>query len=195
MSITTSITEHPNPSPSGNEPDLDGGQSKPTGDDNPFASLFRGSFGTGDEIIVDPASLGERGGSVDATDEQPRKRRGRKPGSKTKAKDASNLKDIIGSAFYIGHAYAHKRFKHDQWAMSEEEATKIGGAFDDVLSEYNYTVSDKTKAWANLCTVLGVAYGGRVFDFYAHGGRKQQPQVAAPSGFAGFGIPGLQGAR
>lgn len=154
----------------------DGGSNlDPTGTDGGNSDL--GSLAPG-AIFIDPASVGQNsgsdgGGSGDIASE-PRKRRGRKPGSRnTKSApslDISGLEKILLSAHTMLAAVTSPVM-----VIDGEEAKLMATGISNVARHYDVSATEKTLDWANLFMALGAVYGPRIMTM----DWKRKPKAAA----------------
>lgn len=125
--------------------------------------------------IVEPATIAYE---PDAT-EQPRKRRGRQPGSRNTnsraAKETAN--DLTGLLFSM-HTMMAAFTGIEELELEESEAKKLGEAINRVNQFYgNVVLPPKAMAWAHLGFAVGQVYGPR---FVAYGMRKKKEAKEKP---------------
>lgn len=133
-------------------------------DANPFA--IRGVE------IIDPAASSDRGaaegttegtGAAEGTGE-PRKRRGRKPGSKNAAKSSTSKADLAGleSILFSIHLALAAVAKTPELALDQAEAHELAKAAATVQGFYSTVIDPKIMAWGQLVIVAGSIYAPRV---------------------------------
>jgi len=118
--------------------------------------------------IIDPASIGDGGGSDngDAGNSagEPRKRRGRKPGTgparsgKTPPLDINGVQALLFSAHNILAAIT----KTPEFVLSENESEELAKGIANVSRHYDVAASAKTVDIMNLAMVAGMIYGSRI---------------------------------
>lgn len=123
---------------------------------------FRVEDDGGDSIpLIEPTTIAYEPESGD--DDTPRKRRGRKPGSRnttTKAsKQASaDLTQLLMSLHFMAAALV----KTPELILEQDEAKRLGEAINRVNDLYGGIVlSEKAQAWLNLGVAAGTIYGPR----------------------------------
>lgn len=146
-------------------------------------------------IIVDPAEFGgdTTGGSErDAGNSagEPRKRRGRKPGTGSTRSQKQAPLDINGieKILYSGHSILAAITKTPEFQLANQEAEEIAKAIGNVSRHYDVSASAKTVDIANLIMVLGMVYGSRLLAIRARktNERKKQSQQNAADGVVTF---------
>ena len=136
-------------------------------------------------VIVDPADIGgDSTGSGSGNDGnsagEPRKRRGRKPGSgstrspKAQALDINGVEKILFSA----HAILASLTKTPELMMDHTEAAELSKAIGSVARHYDVTASAKTVDIANLVMVAGMIYGSRIIAIRARKGKEKKERSA-----------------
>ena len=168
------------------------------GDGGAVSEAVGTSAGTGPAsafVEIDP-------GAISGTDRpervEPVKRRGRKAGTKNKAsKKSSNLAGVLANSIVMGHALLCSQFtvKYNEQdyltvpelSITQPEADQLGLAFDAVLAQYDFGVSEKAEAWYNLTMILATVYGGRYAMYKLRTSRQRQlnpqPQPQAQMSF------------
>lgn len=172
------------------EPVSDPGESNDTlreSDGNQRSTPNDSGSGTGSVIDGEPVTI-NTDGSYDKWDgagsdgTEPRKRRGRKPGTKNKPKETSDnlagIESILFSIHAMGAAITHT----PELALSMEEAHLIADAAQKVAENYPLVVDPKTVAWINLAMVLGTVYGTRII---AIGARHKEERKKRPIPISG----------
>lgn len=151
-------------------------------------------------LIIDPAAVDSGsdgdGNGTDTTGE-PRKRRGRKPGSRNAAKASSKL-DVSGveSILFSAHAMLASLTKVNELSIEKEEAATLAQAISNVSRHYDVAANQQTLDWANLIMVCGSLYGSRMFAYRLRkSSEKRKPSQSAPEPFQApsaviFPIPG-----
>ena len=140
-------------------------------DDN---ATDRSDFESADrDGFVDPTAVGTSTGSGSG-DDQPRKRRGRKPGSRNKStgtggrRTTSQATDSLTKILYSVHMMLGAALSAPELMMTEEESRDIADAATRVTELYEMPLLDeKTLAWANLGIVMGRVYGTRAVAIMA----------------------------
>lgn len=121
---------------------------------------------TGDEIpLVEPASIPVEFGD----DEQPARRRGRKPGTKNsggtkQSKQATDdLTGLLMGLSFMGAAIA----QIPELELAETEAAKLGKAVNRLNELYGDRVlPPKVAAWLHLGITVGTLYGPRAMAYH-----------------------------
>lgn len=122
--------------------------------------------------VIDPADIGTgndggNGGSGNGGDEP--KRRGRKPGSKNKTRQAPPQIDLAGveKLLLSAHSMLAAITKIREFELDESEARSIATAIARVTRHYPILdkISDSTVDHANLFSVLAGTYGTRIFAY------------------------------
>lgn len=137
--------------------------------------------GTGDnssagaDAGADTGSVGSNTGTVTIElGEQPRKKRGRKPGSTNTSGSGSTKKvppklAVNRQKFCRQLVGAHKAasliLKNPLLEISDNEGDALGNAVMDVLDHYQVTVNPVILAYLNLFGVAATIYGPRVFAY------------------------------
>lgn len=144
---------------------------------NPFLA------GNGTVSVIDPDSLGSAGASEagNGGNSEPRKRRGRPPGSGKGAGKKANSQDISGieSILFSVHAMLAAITKTPELALDPSEANKLGAAIVGVQQHYDVLVDAKTMAWINLAMTAGAIYGTRIFAITARKGKEKEAKKSA----------------
>ena len=146
-------------------------------------------------IIIDPIEFGGDGagsdiGSNGDTSGEPRKRRGRKPGSgsarsgKTQALDINGIEKILFST----HMLLAGLVKTPELALDANEASELAKAIGSVSRHYDVSASAKTVDIANLVMVCGMVYGTRLLAVRART-RKEKNDKTAQEGTGGVVFP------
>ena len=119
--------------------------------------------GTGGDGSPDSDSRGNGGTSGADASPGPR-RRGRKPGSRNKAKATTDTLALDGlkSVLFAIHLSLATVINDSDWAIDESEAERLAKAFENVAAQYNVTMDPRTQAWFNLALAAGSIYGPRV---------------------------------
>jgi len=159
------------------------GTDEPSADEN--NELGNGDGGT---QVLNPATLGES----TATDqpEQPKRKRGPKPGSKRGAKSAStketqDLAEMIRDGLGSVHAGLLLLTRSELWQISDEETKRIADRAAAVAEFYvDVRVPTKYGAWFNLTVALGSVYGSRIVAARVLGAPTQSQQRQHFQGFA-----------
>lgn len=144
--------------------------------------------GTGAAPAVSPGAI------------EPKRKRGRPPGSKNAARDLNASKpvsipvDAISATLFSLHAMAAAALKTPEFAIEESEAKKIAEASAKVAAHYNVVANPKTVDWCNLAVTLGMVYGTRFMALRARAKaqakqKSQRPQAGNVAPFPGA-IPG-----
>lgn len=151
------------------------------GNSDAIADPIFGRLGTGgtDDISsgsVDPAS-GFDDGVTRNKDGSPRKKRGRKAGPNSAAKEKGASVDGIKSAIFSIHLILATTLKVPELALSQEESDAVARAIADVASHYPIAVDPKTMAWINLGMCLGTVYGTRAISYGIRKRTEKKEQV------------------
>lgn len=134
------------------------------------------------DLIIDPAAIsaGESAGSGgdssgSSTGEPIRKRRGRKPGSTNKNKNApldiNGLEAILLSSHALLAGIVAPQLKIDS-----DEAHQLATGISNVARHYDIGATEKTLDWCNLFMALGVVYGQRIMAIGME--RRSKPKKA-----------------
>lgn len=138
----------------------------------------------GDDFTFDP----ER--HIDPTkrnaDGSYRRKRGRKPGSRSGRKKAasSNLDLSTTQAVLLSiHAAASTAFRVPEIALDKNEAEMLAKALVELEAQYPTQVDPRVLAWLNLAGVAGMIYGSRVFAYRMRKeNEKAEKEQERPSG-------------
>lgn len=107
--------------------------------------------------------------------EQPPKKRGRQPSNKAPTSKKEKLsKTQLQGMLYIGHATLANAMNKPIIAIEPDEAGQIAEALVELLQFYDFEVSAKSIAWANLIGVLATVYGFKILSVL-------KPPVTAPT--------------
>jgi hypothetical protein len=123
---------------------------------NDDSASRRGVNGNGTEF-VDPTNATPASGGG--------KRRGRKPGSKNRVNRATptETSKTLTTILFSLHLGMASMFKSEVFAITEDEATRLGGAITRVTELYDIPLlTDKQQAWLNLAIVGCSVYGPRI---------------------------------
>lgn len=95
---------------------------------------------------------------------EPRKRRGRKPGSKNAAKASASKADLAGleSILFSIHLALSAVAKTPELALDQAEAHELAKAAAAVQSFYSTVIDPKIMAWGQLIIVAGSIYAPRL---------------------------------
>lgn len=127
-----------------------------------------GNIGADGYITIDPgaieqpASGSDNGSATSATGDAGPKRRGRKPGSTTRAKQATLDVNGIEQLLLSTHYMLAGMTRVQEIALSPDEAKSLAQATANVARHYDVSVSAKALDWTNLIMALGMVYGTRV---------------------------------
>lgn len=131
-----------------------------------------------------PADAGSGDGDSGAAD-QPRKRRGRKPGSHNRTKEAetvSNLssllkieKILISSAFFLSNIAGAPEL-----LMEPDQARDIREAIEELARLYPIGISEKKVAWTNFAFAVGGWAGPGLVAMYKKPARPRPTVVPTP---------------
>lgn len=163
----------------------------------PLAVLSDGSDngGTGNESITDATSDGDNGSAAITIDPsaigggsaasdgdnggigEPRKRRGRKPGSRNAPKAIPHNIDAIEALLLGTHTLLASVSRVPELGIEPLEAKQVATAYVNVARHYPILQqSEKVIDWTNLLIALGAVYGSRLYSY-----RMRKPaQPAAP---------------
>ena len=95
--------------------------------------------------------------------EQPKKtRKSRAPRQVTATKKEKLSARQLTGILYVGHSSAAQYLAKPIIAIEESEAAQIAEAIVDVMQHYDFDVSAKALAWANLAGVLATVYGFKI---------------------------------
>ena len=117
---------------------------------------------TGGDVEIDPASIGPGDAGVRA-DGEPRKRRGRQPGTKNKPKVSSGVSvGALEGLLFSTHQLLAAIAKTPELALDETEAKQLAEAATNVARHYNIEAGAKAIDWSNLMIAMGMIYGTRI---------------------------------
>lgn len=122
--------------------------------------------GFGDNIVIDPSTVGKSAAGNVGGDTGPAtgRKRGRPRGSgKTSAKAAALPVEGIAQALFGIHAMLASMSGTPEWAIDNEEAKLIANTSANVSRHYGAEMTQKAMDWTNLLAALGMVYGTRVF--------------------------------
>lgn len=161
-----------------------GNTSAPVADSGSAESGWR----VGDAIRVDPgevlggASGGNSGSDSGGSAESGPKRRGRKPGTKNRAKTDTASLDVqgISALLFSIHLGVSAIAKAPELALDQEESDKLAKATANVARHYGIAASAKVLDWAALFATLGAVYGPRIIliNMRTRSERTQNPSTA-----------------
>lgn len=125
---------------------------------------------TGGNTVVDPASLiGDTSSGSDSNggSGEPRKRRGRPPGSRNASGSGKNKADKTDLSFlegwlYTGHLGLAAATGIPELAIDQNEAKQLTDASSELAAYYGVAVSPKTAAWFKFSSALAQVYGSRI---------------------------------
>ena len=137
--------------------------------------------------VIDPLDIPADAGSGDGSGsaDQPRKRRGRKPGGHNKSKETeavSNLssllkieKILISSAFFLSNIAAAPEL-----LMEPEQAQDIREAIEELARLYPIGISEKKVAWTNFIFAVGGWAGPGLVAMYKRPSKPRPMVVPTP---------------
>lgn len=157
------------------------------GTDNATTSSF---FGDGNTTI-DPVAIEQAGGGGEpiagATETgEPKRRRGRKPGSKNRASSTSprNISaEGIERLLLSIHAGISTITKTPELMLEKEEANNLAVCTANVARHYDLGQTEKAMDWTSLFIALGAVYGTRVIAISI---KKKQNNNTNQSGVVNF---------
>lgn len=174
----------------GNTNDTDNGTIEPSGDS------------AGNENAIDPTTLAgagvddgyerdSNGNLVLGASGNPRKKRGRKPGSGSgggtggSAKQGSrNTKDLaagletLSNSLMFVHMGLAAFTDFDNWKLKKEEADSLSSSIANVMQEFDMAPDPRFAAVAGLITTAGMIYGPRVYLYREHKAEKRKQKRA-----------------
>jgi hypothetical protein len=118
-------------------------------------------------VEIDPEQLGDyvngTGTGSDSTDE-PRKRRGRKPGTKNRTSTGSkNATETVAPFITMLHQGAAIFLKTPELMLDEKEAKQLSDAYSEFCVHHNVPVlSDKRLSEVNMITAMMMVYAPRI---------------------------------
>lgn len=137
-------------------------------------------------IYSDPGNDGFRNDGGTTTDSQPRKRRGRPPGSKngvrteapkTSSNLVANLESLLISVHIMGAAF----LDWEELELDPEEAKRMSDAIKEVGKHYAMEIDPKKLALIELSVVCAGIYGPRVVSAWRKGKKNvAEKQAAGP---------------
>lgn len=118
------------------------------------------------ETIALDSVTGARAGSGSGDSGEPRKRRGRKPGSTNAPKEekSSSLIDLTEILLNI-HVTAATLLHISELELEKDEAKKLSDAIKEVTKFYPVALDPKKVAIANLLITAGGIYGTRILAY------------------------------
>lgn len=131
--------------------------------------------GGNSQRFVDPAT----GGSDTGTGTGAR-RRGRPPGSRnsTRKSTVTETSRNIGEMLFSLHLGMATFLNAEHWAITEDEADRLGKAIIRVTQCYNINIlSEEQMAWVNLGMVAIPIYGTRAF--LSMQSKKEKPKIVS----------------
>lgn len=139
---------------------------------------------TGDDGIIDPATLTSGSGDSTGTDTGTGKRRGRPRGSKNGTtgnkgggRSASQTASNIETMLFSGHMMLAAFLKTPELALDADEAKKLSEAVSTVANLYEVPLLDeKSQAWLGLAMCGGMIYFPRVVAVM-NNRKKNRPQA------------------
>lgn len=128
-----------------------------------------GETGTG--IFQDPGTL--KGVYIDSESGEPKKRRGRPPGSgkgKTPGSSSPKSKTVptligIEKILLSMHMMGAAMIGVPELQLSEDESKQLADSIERVAALYDMGMSEKAIAWSQLLMVAGATYGPRIFAY------------------------------
>lgn len=120
-----------------------------------------GSSGIG-AVEIDPEQLGEfiASGGANGDSGEPRKRRGRKPGSKNAGRKKAEA--TIEPFILMAHQWAAVFLKTPELMLSSDEAKKLSEAYENFCEYHDVPVlSPKRLSEINMIAAIGLVYGPR----------------------------------
>jgi hypothetical protein len=142
--------------------------------------------GQSEEIAGFPAVSPFRLGDGDAGDtsggDEPRRRRGRKPGwrkstpAQKVSADLSSLANIermlASSCMFLGHLASCPELE-----LEDDEAKEIADAVRELAKHYPIGISEKAMAWVNFSFATGGVFGPKVIAIY----KRSRPAAGRPA--------------
>lgn len=133
----------------------------------------------------DASATGNGSAGTGSADEQPKRKRGRPPGSRNSgtgtaapSKGNVSVKGIEALLLSI-HQMCAMILKAPELMLAETEASALATAIADVARYYPTNFDGRAVAWANLAMVAGGLYGTRALAIYArHNMPPNQPRQA-----------------
>lgn len=112
-------------------------------------------------VEIDPDKLGEYI-SGNGADSEPRKRRGRKPGSKNTA-GGKKAAQTVEPFLIMAHQWAAVLLKTPEIMLEEKEAKSLSDAYSVFCQHHNVPViSEKRMSEINMIAALALVYGPRI---------------------------------
>lgn len=141
------------------------------GDDSGIDSGASGNT----QRFVDPATGNSDTGTGTGT-----RRRGRPPGSRnsTRKSTVTETSRNIGEMLFSLHLGMATFLNSEHWAITEDEADRLGKAIIRVTQCYNINIlSEEQLAWVNLAMVAVPIYGTRAFVSVQS--KKEKPKIVS----------------
>ena len=142
-----------------------------------------GSGGSGGEAI-DPAAIGGDDSAAVVAEGTEQKRRGRKPGQKTRKNEKLDLTETLKTSLIFAHIGLAIGTRTPELALSEEQAKAMAVATADVLQYYDTQIPAKTMAWVNLAMCCGGIYFEKTTAVVERKRAEKARPVNAPMGIA-----------
>jgi hypothetical protein len=157
--------------------------------ERPASEIGGDSNVSGDGFItIDPASItgdngsgsGDNGSGGSAAGGDAPKRRGRRPGTTTKGKQAALDVNGLESLLYSVHGMLAGITKTEELMLDHSEAKSLAEATANVARHYDVSVSAKALDWSNLVMALGMVYGTRLVAIRARRGAERRAGRVSP---------------
>ncbi len=149
-----------------------------TGSDNASGGSGNGGSGDGSGIVqptLDGAGNGNGDGNSD-TGGDTRARRGRPPGSRTRAPKAEISVTTLAEVISFAHVGIATIFKNDAWSLDDGESRRLADAAAKVLKHHDTPAfSAYAMDWIGLLMVAGNVYGPRIAVTVARNSTPRQP--------------------
>jgi hypothetical protein len=146
-------------------------------------------------IVVDPAAIGDSGGSDNGdagnSSGEPRKRRGRKPGTGAARSGKAPPLDINGvqALLFSAHNILAAITKTPEFSLSETESEELAKGIANVSRHYDVAASAKTVDIMNLAMVAGMIYGSRIMAMRNRKSAEKKAKKDAENTAAAFRAP------
>jgi hypothetical protein len=160
---------------------IDGGEESAGGKQEPNGGAESASGAAAAFPLIDPLDIPASAGSGDdgGASDQPRKRRGRKPGGHNRTKEAEAVQNLssllkiekilVASAFFLSNIAASPEL-----VMEPEQAKDIREAIEELARLYPIGISEKKVAWTNFIFAVGGWAGPGLIAIY------KRPRPAGP---------------